>query len=1658
MKVEIWDGGLQEQEITAIEKIQQTFAVKPVQANANARGGSIQDQMRGLGLAQQPSGMFPWKGYAGFRFVDSKNHDGEFDLVIVTHCNVIIVELKDWNHEPITAKNDRWFKGNKDMSRSPVSTTRNKKFTLENKIKKIAKRFTNSKFPPHVHFFVVMTGNADFSKLPEVDLNHTMSLTDFLKLADEKTFNRRFTPHPNSKGLQADIGLFDEMFLGPQTAPKALRINGYSATEIFFEHPRKIYKEYLATAENSASTQALLRAWDFNHLDGHKSKTLDGRAEIVSREREVLQHINHQNRELYNHCLRSLTSFQRDEVTTHYYEIYELPPGHVRFNEFIGRYGIGLAEGDRLNVAKLLIAKFADLHEIKIAHRDIADHSLWISHAKEVSLSNFISAYHQPIGTVGDYRTALSVGAVEAKDMLGDGNYSPFQQDVHALGLVVWHLLNGKRMSPKSLESVKDEILSSDKWYAPVVLSAISASFGSAREFFAAIKREEPSGISIPTFDSSELDPYRHPINHSRQFKEDGDLLIGTEEKEVYISDGKLVKAWLNMGVRGDDPVTDFQVLRFLKQLSKLASIRPAFLPEIFEFGIATKSSSVYLVSAFIDGLAWSDYQCADFEAKLSLIHSLVSAVEQLHHLGVSHGDLHPGNVMIESGTNLLFIIDIPDFNQAGEEQKNHAYSPEYIDTCSALERDIYAVIKMSCELVSDEKDRNPAFYSALLEVSEVEAKDRQFGFKSLDRFRKALEQSSASSADQLIEIVTNKLDEPFTLYPDNGHLYVAVEPHKSEPSKLTVTFYGIGGVLKVVYNRSEKAVVYVAHSFKRSSISPRDIDSSQFEINVPIKVVSGRTTVLEPLTSYLNAHEAFTRTIALMRGNNEQPAAPDDVLTSQLFEAFRLLEAKESVVSETNKLSIPTKKLWQAILETETESSPCIRVDGEISRVDSKSSEILIPYSADIDPLGEFSAGDEVTASIIDRDDAERIIGEVSLKNSALKEIRLMKPKALAFSLKENDIVYFRSKQDRSSFRKRRKALERILERESVIPNLQDYFDPSCEYDAVDYGISISEEEFSRYDREDGHGGIISLNKQQRDALRILVSRGPVSLLQGPPGTGKTEFISAFVHYLIESQNAKRILLVSQSHEAVNTAAERIRKHCARLNTDIEVVRFSNREGAVSQALKDIYSNSITTEKRELFNAEVKYRVELLKDALGLDAEFISAVVLAELQLFRQIDDLVALFNQIDESKDENDKVALKRIVVGLDDTIRTKLSEVYSIQLSADSRVSDAKTYVLSKLCADYAVRPDEALKVRALAKICRDMQEAIAGERVNLDEFYARSRQLVVGTCVGIGQGHIGISENIYDWVIIDEAARSIASELAIAMQSGQRVLLVGDHLQLPPLYSDAHKDALALRLGIKNSKAELDEVLQSDFARAFESKYGAQASAALLTQYRMAPAIGTLVSETFYKKRKLVNGNRTIPNIYENAPEALQNYVTWLDTSSLGGRSYHLESKGSSIYNRVEADQILLVLKQIAENTEFVTGLSAVTKKDEAAIGIICMYAEQKRIIRQKFNQESWSDGFKELVKIDTVDSYQGKENRIIILSLTRSDKHHSPGFLRMPNRINVAMSRAMDRLLIVGNSDMWQGRNKELPLGEVVQFMQEHGTGSGYSFLQVKAGK
>ncbi|GAL02471.1 regulator of nonsense transcripts 1 homolog [Photobacterium aphoticum] len=205
------------------------------------------------------------------------------------------------------------------------------------------------------------------------------------------------------------------------------------------------------------------------------------------------------------------------------------------------------------------------------------------------------------------------------------------------------------------------------------------------------------------------------------------------------------------------------------------------------------------------------------------------------------------------------------------------------------------------------------------------------------------------------------------------------------------------------------------------------------------------------------------------------------------------------------------------------------------------------------------------------------------------------------------------------------------------------------------------------------------------------------------------------------------------------------------------------------------------------------------MSQALGLQAEFLTDLVEAELTLFKQIDTLDRSFESMKDGGLEKDELhIIKKNVVDLDATIREALSSKYGISYDENLDVRNAKNQVIQYLCSRYSVRPDEAEKAIALANISGDMLDVLETDRVNYDEFFARSRQLVTGTCVGIGQRHLGIADNQYDWVIIDEAARSIASELAIAMQSGKRILLVGDHQQLPPLYSDAHKKHWLLNL--------------------------------------------------------------------------------------------------------------------------------------------------------------------------------------------------------------------------------------------------------------------
>lgn len=111
---------------------------------------------------------------------------------------------------------------------------------------------------------------------------------------------------------------------------------------------------------------------------------------------------------------------------------------------------------------------------------------------------------------------------------------------------MAWHVINAEQISPKGLEVFNNEVKSENHWYSNVIKKGLSQGYNNAVEMFDAFKQAEPKKEINLDFDEAELDAYKRSIKLSRQYPEDDDeFLKETDEKEVYLSNGNLVKAVL---------------------------------------------------------------------------------------------------------------------------------------------------------------------------------------------------------------------------------------------------------------------------------------------------------------------------------------------------------------------------------------------------------------------------------------------------------------------------------------------------------------------------------------------------------------------------------------------------------------------------------------------------------------------------------------------------------------------------------------------------------------------------------------------------------------------------------------------------------------------------------------------------------------------------------------------------------------------------------------------------------------------------------------------------------------------------------------------------------------------------------------------------------
>ena len=275
-------------------------------------------------------------------------------------------------------------------------------------------------------------------------------------------------------------------------------------------------------------------------------------------------------------------------------------------------------------------------------------------------------------------------------------------------------------------------------------------------------------------------------------------------------------------------------------------------------------------------------------------------------------------------------------------------------------------------------------------------------------------------------------------------------------------------------------------------------------------------------------------------------------------------------------------------------------------------------------------------------------------------------------------------------------------------------------------------------------------------------------------------------------------------------------------------------------------------------------------------------------------------------------------------------------------------------------------------------------------------------------------------VYDYVIIDEAARAQPLDLLIPMSQGKRVLLVGDHRQLPQMVDED----LAAKLESGASKAEISKLedekwwKESMFEYLFtkripelERRDHIPRRVVLNEQFRMHPVLGQFISKNFYERfstGESISSPLAAESYSHSLPVPGNGPVLWIDIPAALGPTSNFS--GSRV-REVEGD---IISKRIDDWMDSAAGR-------DLSFGVISFYRGQVESLKGRLGARV--DGKR--LHVGTVDSFQGKEFDVVFLSLVRTSKFlasQNPfGFLTVYNRLNVAMSRQKKLLVAVGDA-------------------------------------
>jgi ATP-dependent RNA/DNA helicase IGHMBP2 len=284
---------------------------------------------------------------------------------------------------------------------------------------------------------------------------------------------------------------------------------------------------------------------------------------------------------------------------------------------------------------------------------------------------------------------------------------------------------------------------------------------------------------------------------------------------------------------------------------------------------------------------------------------------------------------------------------------------------------------------------------------------------------------------------------------------------------------------------------------------------------------------------------------------------------------------------------------------------------------------------------------------------------------------------------------------------------------------------------------------------------------------------------------------------------------------------------------------------------------------------------------------------------------------------------------------------------------------------------------------------MKEVERLEQYVLDDVLAKA-QVVTATLVGAG--HYTVRHLQYRTAVIDEAGQALEPACWIPVLKAQRLVLAGDHCQLPPTVKsdEAARGGLAITLMEKNVALHPEAVVL------------------LEEQYRMHDMIMGYSGGAFYQGRL-----RAHPSVAGHSLFAGDMPLSFVDTAGCG---YEEKQEGAGLSNPEEAAFLL------KHATRLVAGLSAhYPAAGFPSIAIISPYRLQVQVLQELLQHSPALQPYLHRIAVNTIDSFQGQERDIVYIGMTRSNADSRIGFLAEVRRMNVAMTRARKKLVVIGDS-------------------------------------